>query len=301
MINLKIGLDGVPSQDKIVLGNRWENNDESIVFEFPEEYADHFKYVAAYMKGYTDGFVILPINKDEDGNDIFYVSSAITRYAGKWFLYAICRDYEVDLEKEKIDISAKRNEHVFISDGIIGLVNKNFIEQEHVNNMPMDTNLKVFYEDLITLRCELKKLINETEKREADYNNLVNKPKINGVELSGDVSLYDFNYIPIHKLKPENINDLYTEIINISNEIKINQYFFGVNRIIKEEFNNIEILLEPLNIYAVQNNEDTVYINCPSFKLVMNVDGIIDYIPNDDKSVNVDEEDLDNMLKEVLD
>ena len=50
MIDLEIGLDGVPSLRKLNLGNNYENNDEMINFILPPEFENYNKYIIAVIK-----------------------------------------------------------------------------------------------------------------------------------------------------------------------------------------------------------------------------------------------------------
>ena len=46
MIDLNIGLDGVPSLRKLNIGNKYENNDEIINFILPSEFENYNKYIS---------------------------------------------------------------------------------------------------------------------------------------------------------------------------------------------------------------------------------------------------------------
>ena len=169
MIDLKIGLDGVPNLRKLNIGNKYENNDEIINFILPSEFDNYNKYIIAVIK--QDGEKItrvLPV-----ANNQFVVSTSITYIAGAWSMYLMCRENEIDIEAETIDISAKNGEHVFISDGFIGIVANSSIEKELVENAPIDTNLQLVYDDLLSLKNELIEKMNTP----TSYNNLVDVPK----------------------------------------------------------------------------------------------------------------------------
>lgn len=155
MINIIIGADGVPSQRKITLGNRYENNDEQVVFTLPQDFDTYNKYVIAVIKINSENITrVLPVN-----NNTLVVSSSLTYYSGNWSLYLMARQTEIDLDADYIDIGAKDGEHVFISDGFIGIVNKSNIEKTDVDNIPIDTNLQIVYDDLLSLKTELEKII----------------------------------------------------------------------------------------------------------------------------------------------
>ena len=169
MIDLNIGLDGVPSLRKLNIGNKYENNDEIINFILPSKFDNYNKYIIAVIK--QDGEKItrvLPV-----ANNQFVVSTSITYIAGAWSIYLMCRENEVDIEAETIDISAKNGEHVFISDGFIGIVANSSIEKELVENAPLDTNLQLVYDDLLSLKNELIEKMNTP----TSYNDLVDVPK----------------------------------------------------------------------------------------------------------------------------
>lgn len=169
MIDLNIGLDGVPSLRKLNIGNKYENNDEIINFILPSEFDNYNKYIIAVIKQNGEKITkVLPIV-----DNIFYISSDITYIAGNWAMYLMCRENEVDIEAETIDISAKNGEHVFISDGFIGIVANSSIEKELVENTPIDTNLQLVYDDLLSLKKELIEKMNTP----TSYNDLVDVPK----------------------------------------------------------------------------------------------------------------------------
>ena len=169
MIDLKIGLDGVPSLRKLNIGNKYENNDEIINFILPNEFEDYNKYIIAVIKQNGEKITkVIPIV-----DNVFYISSNITYIAGNWSMYLMCRENEVDIEAETIDISAKNGEHVFISDGFIGIVANSSIEKELVENAPVDTNLQLVYDDLLILKNELIEKMNTP----TSYNDLVDVPK----------------------------------------------------------------------------------------------------------------------------
>ena len=131
MIDLNIGLDGVVSEKKINIGNKYENNDEVINFTLPSEFDNYHKYIIAVIKqDDTKITKVLPVT-----NNQFSVSTSITYIAGAWSMYLMCRENEVDTEAEQVDISAKNGEHVFISDGFIGIVANSSIEKELVEQL----------------------------------------------------------------------------------------------------------------------------------------------------------------------
>ena len=134
IIDVSIGIDGVPSEKTILLGNKYENNDTIVNFDLPADFNTYKKYIITVNRNTTR---ILPLTDDR-----LVVSSALTELAGNWAMYLMCRESTIDLSVDNPDISAKENEHVFISDGFIGTVADIKIDRKLVETLPMDTNLQ---------------------------------------------------------------------------------------------------------------------------------------------------------------
>ena len=182
MIDLKIGLDGVPSLRKLNIGNKYENNDEIINFILPPEFENYNKYIIAVIKQNGEKITrVLPIV-----DNTFYISSNITYIAGNWAMYLICRENEVDIEAETIDISAKNGEHVFISDGFIGVVSNSLIDKELIDNIPLDTNLHIIYDSLVRLQEELTTKLEQLESRLTNIENNISN-NTNAIQETNDI------------------------------------------------------------------------------------------------------------------
>lgn len=78
----------------------------------------------------------------------------------------------LDLNTTPVDISAKDNERIFISDGFIGIVSDSEIEQENIEALTLDANLQIIYDDLEKLRNEIV----EGMKTPLSYNQLIDVP-----------------------------------------------------------------------------------------------------------------------------
>ena len=167
MIDVSIGTDGKPSSRCICLGNKYENNDEIVRFNIPDDYRGYAKYVIAVHHGIKNVTKIFPVE------DSLAVSSGLTYLSGKWYLYLMCREDEIDYSSEDVDISARDGEHVFISDGIVGIVNESMIEKESVDNIPMDTNIRIVYDDLVRIKKELEGIVAGS----VSWENILNKPE----------------------------------------------------------------------------------------------------------------------------
>lgn len=166
MINITIGLDGTVNKNKIILGNKLENNDEVIDITVPEEYANFKMYMIAVIKPKGSDKItrLLPINDNR-----FSISNQLTLYSGNWTLYVMLREQELDLNQDNVDIRAKNNEHVFISNGFTGIINDNLIEKYDLENIPLDTNLKPIYEDLLELKEQCEELLQIPNANEVMY------------------------------------------------------------------------------------------------------------------------------------
>ena len=280
MVEVKVGLNGAVTPNSIVLGNRWENNDEKIYFTFPEEFATYNKYLIGVMKQSAGNqTVVLPIQ-----NDTCYISSDLTYLAGKWNLYAMCREQEIDLNDETIDIGAHDNERVFISDVFIGVVNKNMIEKDAVESIALDTNLQILYDELYVLKKEILDQINNDKPLNGSYNDITDKPMINGQELSGNKTLYDFDYVPIHKVDVKSFSALYKSIKTIGLELNpddISTFFFVLySNEVEGKFNEQFIELEVMEIYTAEYNPITLeaVVKCSKFMMKLDKGGVLDYI-----------------------
>lgn len=182
MIDLNIGLDGVVSEKKINIGNKYENNDEVINFILPSEFDNYQKYIIAVIKqDDTKITKVLPVT-----NNQFKVSTSITYIAGAWSMYLMCRENEVDTEAEQVDISAKNGEHVFISNGFVGVVSNSLIDKELIDNIPLDTNLHIIYDSLVRLQEELTTKLEQLESRLTNIENNISN-NTNAIQETNDI------------------------------------------------------------------------------------------------------------------
>ena len=197
MIEIQIGLDGVPSQRNITLGNKYENKDESIHFELPSKFDTYNKYVLGVITTETEPnhTVVLPVT-----NNIMTVSTGLTYYAGKWELQLMCREHELSLEEDVVDIAPRDDEHVFISNTFIGTVNKNKIDYSNIKNQPLDSNLQFIYDELLTLIKKINKALEDGDfdgvSPTLSYETTENGYKINLTDKTGTKSFELLNGQP---------------------------------------------------------------------------------------------------------
>ena len=157
MINIIIDKLGRPSKGSIFLGNQHENLDETLQFFFPKEYEDYYRYIAYCYKDRRTGKKITGISPLVE--DAFKVTSAITKCAGMWQLYVICKTTQIDEKATIIDLTANNStgEHIFISDAINGRISGNEIDIEAFENIAVDENIKILYDEILSLKLRVEK------------------------------------------------------------------------------------------------------------------------------------------------
>lgn len=168
---ITIDANGIPSLSTITVGNQWENLDEMIQFSFPENFAKLYKYVVArtYKKDTKENITrVFPLTKNK-----LVIGSSITCIPGTWYLYTLCKSSEVNLDTKTIDLRAKESEHISISDAIIARVNANDINAEAIENIEIDPNIKIIYDELFDFKAELEnneaaRQTNESLRKQAE-------------------------------------------------------------------------------------------------------------------------------------
>lgn len=151
---ITIDANGIPSLSNITVGNQWENLDEEIQFTFPENFTKLYKYVVArtYKKDTKENITrVFPLTKNK-----LVIGSSITCIPGTWYLYTLCKSSEVNLDTKTIDLRAQEGEHISISDAIIARVNANDINAEVIENIEIDPNIKIVYDELFDFKAELE-------------------------------------------------------------------------------------------------------------------------------------------------
>ena len=168
---ITIDANGIPSLSTITVGNQWENLDETIQFSFPENFAKLYKYVVArtYKKDTKENITrVFPLTKNK-----LVIGSSITCIPGTWYLYTLCKSSEVNLDTKTIDLRAQEGEHISISDAIIARVNANDINVEAIENVEIDPNIKIIYDELFDFKAELEnneaaRQTNESLRKQAE-------------------------------------------------------------------------------------------------------------------------------------
>lgn len=139
MIKITIEKNGAVNPLRFVLGNQYENNDETLAFDFPVELNECYKYLIATHKE-TGKTIVLPINEAQ-----ISVSSALTWLAGEWLMQVLFKGTELDLEATELDL---KDDVVSISNQFYGFVKKASFKVENLKEAPVDKNIKVYYESM---------------------------------------------------------------------------------------------------------------------------------------------------------
>lgn len=142
-----------------------------IQFSFPENFAKLYKYVVArtYKKDTKENITrVFPLTKNK-----LVIGSSITCIPGTWYLYTLCKSSEVNLDTKTIDLRAQEGEHISISDAIIARVNANDINAEVIENIEIDPNIKIVYDELFDFKAELEnneaaRQTNESLRKQAE-------------------------------------------------------------------------------------------------------------------------------------
>lgn len=155
MLNITIDINGAPSINSITIGNQHENRDEEILFTFPSEFANYNKYVVArtYRKDTKENINRLLIVN----NNKVVITSQLTSIPGIWHLYTVCKSYPIDETADYVNLTPQEGERISISDAIIARVNANDIDVEQIANVQVDENIKILYDDILSLKLRVEK------------------------------------------------------------------------------------------------------------------------------------------------
>ena len=171
MIKIIVNIDGKPSPNSFEAGNQWENLDQEVTFSFPEAFSKLYKYVVArtYKEDTKENITrVFPLVKNK-----LVIGSSITCIPGTWYLYTLCKSSEVNLDTKTIDLRAQEGEHISISDVIVAKVNANDIDAAAIENIEIDPNIKILYDELFDFKAELEnneaaRQINESLRKQAE-------------------------------------------------------------------------------------------------------------------------------------
>ena len=138
------------------LTNQSENKATKLVFEFENENLKGlYKYIVFTHSNAKDRCVIFPLINDE-----FIVRNDISSFDGRWYIQLIMRDLEIDLNQDSIKLETLDNDEMtIITNPIVAIVKKNTFDAEVLENMPLDENLQIVYDDLLRLKTELEEII----------------------------------------------------------------------------------------------------------------------------------------------
>lgn len=164
-INIIINEQVQPSIKKIDLGQQYENNDLTLNFQFDESLKSLNKYAIFIhqvksnpVETEPDRTLILPIS-----NNTLKITNSITSLHGLWQIYFMFREHEIDTTQEQVDINAKSNERVAICE-LQGFVKASSFRPSEFENIQIDENIQVLYDDLLALQKQVTKTLNDLEE-----------------------------------------------------------------------------------------------------------------------------------------
>ena len=144
---------GSTSVRNIKLGQQWETNVLTLQFQIPDVYQNFNKYIIAVYQDLKTT-KIFPMG---NGND-FKIPDGITCLWGNWNLHVMCREFPLDLIGNNIDISAKDGEKIWVSNEVIGRVEKTF-DRDKIRGISQEESLRILYDDLIKLKLQFEEMI----------------------------------------------------------------------------------------------------------------------------------------------
>ena len=111
-----------------------------------------------------------------------------------WQLYVICKTTQIDEKATIIDLTANNStgEHIFISDAINGRISGNEIDIEAFENIAVDENIKILYDEILSLKLRVEK--NE-ETRQSQENTMTDLQK----KMMDKLGLSKDDFEPINK------------------------------------------------------------------------------------------------------
>lgn len=141
--NIKVSPNRSVTPKRIVAGNQFETGVEQIHFDLPD--MEGYKYLVLNKPNKKESY---PIPLDEG---TFYVDSRITYYLdGVWIANVVISKSEVTTGKLNPEVVT------FISDDIILIVKKNYINNEYLEDLPLPQNLQIVYDKLFDTYTQIK-------------------------------------------------------------------------------------------------------------------------------------------------
>lgn len=149
---ITIGLNGGVAPNKLfTLGYKYENVGDILEFTIPERYRECHIYLALHMEKHDA--IVLPLNKVDDAFQ-FIISSTVTQYPGTYEMILLATGEPIE------DSDINNANVVFVSNTMSGIVIDNFLE-DPLGPEELEPNLKIVYEELLTLRDTLQQALEE--------------------------------------------------------------------------------------------------------------------------------------------
>lgn len=149
---ITIGLNGGVAPNKLfTLGYKYENVGDILEFTIPREYREYHIYLALHMEKHDT--IVLPLNKVDNAFQ-FIISSTVTQYPGTYEMILLATGEPIE------DSDINNANVVFVSNTMSGIVIDNFLE-DPLGPEELEPNLKIVYEELLTLRDALQQALEE--------------------------------------------------------------------------------------------------------------------------------------------
>ena len=142
--------DLVCTNGAFVLGNKGDNNTTKINITCDETLLQYNNFLILETPAKDHKYCCPLVNME------FLITSTICNLIGEWGVTFLSTSQE-DVSDENIDYS----QAIMVSNAITGVVNDSVIGDEELETLPVDPNMEVLYNDLMSLRNELNTLMED--------------------------------------------------------------------------------------------------------------------------------------------
>jgi hypothetical protein len=137
------------SSNPLTLGNKGDNNTSKLVFEIDDDLLQYNNFLLLTTPDATHTYCCPILNNE------FVITSTICNVVGNWTLTFISTSQE-----EVVDNNIDYSQAIMVSDSLVGIVKDSKVSGE-LETLPIDENMKILYNDLLTIRNDLNTLIED--------------------------------------------------------------------------------------------------------------------------------------------
>ena len=142
--------DLVCTNGAFVLGNKGDNNTTKINITCDETLLQYNNFLILETPAKDHKYCCPLVNME------FLITSTICNLIGEWGVTFLSTSQE-DVSDENIDYS----QAIMVSNAITGVVNDSVIDDKELETLPVDPNMEVLYNDLMSLRNDLNTLMED--------------------------------------------------------------------------------------------------------------------------------------------